>query len=131
MTDWKEIILYTFVSYLLFHIVIDDIVLIIKYFNRNNQNQENDISESEQRSIVKIIYKISDVIKDCVVKYLEVFATCWIKCLDCLQITMCEYIKFLDSLSKTLLIYPTCIYTCSSAVLVIAIACMTVILIIE
>lgn len=93
---------------------------------QNNEFTGNNLTENEQRTIVKIIFKICDVVCQCVLKYLDVFTVCWNKSVDCIQITMCEYIKFLDSLCKTLLVYPTCIYTCISATLIVGIACTMV-----
>lgn len=36
MTEWQSIILYTFLCYLTFHLILDDILLIVKYVKNNN-----------------------------------------------------------------------------------------------
>ncbi len=126
MAQWQDVILYTFLSYILLHLIIDDVLLIFTYIRNNTLQVNNTEIQAEQRTIVKIISKICDVVCQCVLKYLEIFGICWNKSVECLQITMCEYIKFLDSLSKTLLMYPTCIFTCISACVVSAVACIIV-----
>lgn len=107
------------------HLILDDILLIMNYCkNRNTEVSENTLTNEEQRIVIKLSFKILDVVLQCVMGYFDTFKTCWVKCVDCLQIVMLKYIDFLDNLCKNILEYPTCIYTCCSAVLVTAISCV-------
>ena len=122
---WQDIILYTFLCYLLFHLIIDDILLMIRFFKKRNDTlPETHLSDDEQRTVIKILFKICDVVLQCVMGYFDAFKTCWTKSTDCLQTVMLRYIEFLETLSKKLLEYPTCAFTCASGVLMASIACI-------
>lgn len=141
-TSLQDIILYTFLSYLTFHLIIDDILLTIRIFKIINNNLDH-LNVNDERTIIKIMDKVCDVVLKSIVGYFDCFKVCWIeicnlllkciegyyslfgmcwtKSIECLQATMCAYITFLETLCKDILTYPTCIFTCSAGVLIVAI----------
>lgn len=123
---WKDIILYTFLSYLLVHLIIDDILMIVAYFKHGTIPNNESLSNEEQRTVIKILFKIFDVVLQCVMGYFDSFNTCWIKSTECLQTVMIKYIDFLETLCKCLLEYPTCVFVCSSAVFIVGIICIII-----
>jgi hypothetical protein len=115
---WQDIVFYTFLSYFLIHLIIDDILLIIKFIKGRDNNL---INETNQRTLIIIFNKICDVVSKAVDGYFTCFENCWNKVLECLQIIICAYLTFLTGLCKDLLTFPTVIYVCTASVLIVAI----------
>lgn len=130
---WQDIILYTFLGYLLIHLIIDDIILIISYFKNDyvDPNNQQHLSGTEQRTIIKILFKVFDVVLECVKGYFDLFETCWTKSTDCLQTVMIRYIEFLETLCEKLLSYPTCLIVCTTAVFIVGFVCLIIWIIIK
>lgn len=121
---WKNIILYTFLVYVLLHLIIDDVLLVLKFMKKSD-NQEcthDNLNIEETRTLVKIFNKICDITLQSVLGYFDCFKTCWLASVECLEKVMSKYIDFLDSLAKTFLHYPTCLITCFSAISCMVIA---------
>jgi len=124
---WTDIILYTFLSYLTLHLIIDDICLMVRLI-KNNQtahsefNGSNHLNNTEQRTMIVIINKICDIVLACVLQYFKTFEVCWTTILECLQILIIKYIDFLTNLVKSFLEYPACLYASITTIISLSIA---------
>lgn len=91
-----------------------------------NSAQYTAILKQRQSTVISLFYKLADITVACVMGYFHIFQVCWIACLTCLQVILLRYIDFLKDLTHTLADKEVVKYTAGSAVLCVAIACITV-----
>lgn len=106
---YQDFILYSFLTYLLIHLIIDDLYLLF-----SNKDRTNLIKE---RTLVVMFNKLCDIVSQAVSGYFVCFITCWCATLKCLNNMICKYLDYLALLTQSLTTYPTCLIAgCSSIV---------------
>ncbi len=120
----STIFLYCCLGYFIFHLLLSDILVLCRLFTRK---PDDDLSDIESKTITTICVKLCDIVLKCVMGYFYIFQECWIASTNCLEKVMLAYIAFLDKLVTKMLEYPTCIWTCLSAIGIIVTIAITII----
>lgn len=120
----KDIILCSFLVYLTIHMIIDDVLQIIDFVKKyNRQVNLNDVIEdvNRQRTVTTLFSKLCDIVQVSIKQYFMCFIICWCETLKYLNIMVCKYVDFLESLVKMLTTETTFVPACITSVIIISI----------
>jgi hypothetical protein len=108
-----------FIGYFTFHLIIEDIIYVIKYLKKINNSGE--LTVQEQKTSTIIVLKLFETVLTAVTGYFDCFKTCWIASLECMKFILEKYIDFLQDLCRYLLLWPTNIVVSTASVIIVGI----------